>query len=61
LTAYAYYEYDNSIKDPLIRQISQNIVVELPEYYTYSVDNAYLTSYILKTGMFALDKSVTLD
>ncbi len=61
LTGYTYYEYNSSIKDPLIKQISQNIVVELPEYYTYSVDNAYLTSFILKTWIFALDKSVTLD
>ena len=61
LTAYAFYSYNSSIKDPLIKQISKNIVVELPEYYTYTVDNAYLTSFILKTWVFKLDKTVTLD
>jgi len=61
LGAYSYYKYQESIRDPLIKQISKNIVVELPEYYTHSVDNAYLTSYILKTWVFALDKTVTLD
>lgn len=61
LTSYAFYSYDTSIKNPLIKQISRNIVVELPDYYTYTVDNAYLTSYILKTWVFSLDKSSTLD
>lgn len=61
LTSYALYSYNKSIKNPLIKQISKNIVVELPDYYTYTVDNAYLTSYILKTWVFTLDKSMTLD
>lgn len=58
---YTAYKYNAKIQDPLVKQISKNITVELPDYYTYSVDKAYLTSYIAKTWMFALDKNITLD
>lgn len=61
LTWYAYYKYDQKIKNSVIKWISSNISVELPDYYTHTVDNAYLTSYILKTWIFSLDKTMTLD
>lgn len=61
LTWFAAYKYNAKIKDPFVRQISNNITIELPDYYTYTVDNAYLTSYIVKTWVFTLDKTLTLD
>lgn len=61
INVYSYYNYRMEVQDPLIKQISSSIEVELPDYYTYSVDDAYLTSYINKTWLFALDTNVTID